>query len=75
MTKQEVLSLGVPEEKIKEFQMLYNRDMNSRVTSRTLEDADGSLRSAILAMLKLIKKPETLESILKFINTAYYREV
>ena len=75
MNRQEVLALGVPEEKYKEFQELYNRDLNSRVASRMAEDNESSLRSAINAMLKLIKHPETLNGILKYINTAYYREV
>lgn len=77
MKKEEVLALGVSEEKYKEFQTLYNRDLNCRVTSKAfaIENEELCTRSAILAMLKLIKRPETLDSILKYINTMYYREV
>ena len=74
MSRDEVLALGVPEEKYAEFQELYNRDLNCRVTSRTAKNAKSDTLSAILAMLKLIEKPETLDGILKYINNAYYRE-
>lgn len=75
MTKTEVLSFGVPEERYKEFQAAYNRDLNSRIKSEMRKEADPLIRSAILAMLELIKRPETLESILKYINKAYFSEV
>lgn len=75
MTKTEVLSFGVPEERYKEFQEKYNRDLNSRLRSEMSKEADPLIRSAILAMLELIKRPETLESILKYINKAYFSEV
>lgn len=75
MNKTEVLALGVPEEKYSQFQLLYNRDLRKRAETLAAESG-GELqtRSAINAMLKLIKRPETLESILRYINTAYYRE-
>lgn len=76
MNREEVLALGVPEEKYKEFQYLYNRDLEKAANRKCrLDDEGGQTRSAIYAMLKLIKRPETLNSILKYINTAYYREV
>lgn len=77
MTKEEVLALGVPEDKYREFQTLYNRDLNklSKHYERAEADEGYQTRSAIHAMLKMIKKPKTLHDILKYINKAYYREV
>lgn len=76
MTKEEVLAFGVPESKYRAFQAAYQRDLNKIAThKREMEDANWQTRSAIHAMLKLIKHPETLDGILKYINTAYYREV
>lgn len=76
MTKDEVLALGVSEDKYRAFQEAYRRDLNKVANQKRIEDeTDWKTRSAINAMVKLIKKPETLNDILKFINKAYYREV
>lgn len=76
MTKEEILALGVPEEKYREFQRIYSRDVNRAAKhERTVEGIDQETRAAIHAMLKLIKRPETLGKILKYVNTAYYNEV
>lgn len=76
MNRQEVLALGVPEEKYKEFQYFYNRDLEKAANRKHAEeDADWQTRSAIHAMLKLIKRPETLKAILVYVNSAYFKEV
>lgn len=76
MTKEEILSLGVPEDKYRAFQAMYSRDLNKLANHKKAEeDADWATRSAIHAMLKLIKRPETLNRILRYINSAYYNEV
>lgn len=76
MTKEEVLALGVLPEKYREFQRVYNRDLNQRAQSNgEMREADWQVRAAITAMLKLIKRPETLNQILTYINKAYFREV
>ena len=74
MKKEEALALGVTEENYKQFRELYNRDLNCRVTARTAYNTEDATRAAILAMLKLIKRPETLDSILKYINQQFYKE-
>lgn len=76
MTKQEVLSLGVPEDKYTEFQAAYYRDLNKLAAKkRNEDDAEASTRSAVLAMLKLVKKRDSLERILKHIYHVYCEEV
>ena len=75
MTKEEVLALGVSKDKYRAFQMAYQRDLNKIANSmREEEDADWQTRSAIHGMLKLIKRPETLKSILVYVNSAYFKE-
>ncbi len=76
MTKEEIIALGVPEEKYREFQRVYSRDVNKAAKhERMTEGIDQETRAAIHAMLKLIKRPETLGKILKYVNSAYYNEV
>lgn len=76
MTRDEVLALGVPESKYRAFQAAYYKDLNELADKkRHNEDADYQTRNAINAMLKLIKKPETLRSVLTFVNDAYFKEV
>ena len=84
MKKELLEKLGIPEAKWKEVREEYWTDVN-KVAKRLewkkneeqipQETEDWLIRSAIDAMLKLIKQPETLNSILKFINAAYYKEV
>lgn len=74
MTKEEVLALGVPEDKYRAFQMAYNADLNKRIEQkRETDDADWLTRNAITAMVKLIKKPESLKCILDYINKTYWK--
>lgn len=82
MTKDEVLSFGVPESQYKAFQEIYNRDLNMRVARKCAEDKhqavcdeEYQIRNAIASMLKLIKRPETLRSVLTHVNSAYFKEV
>lgn len=83
--KRELLEeLGVPEEKWKELRAEYWSDVNKAAKRLECKKNEGQLtseneewltRSAIDAMLKLIKRPETLDRILQYINKAYYTEV
>ena len=76
MTKQEVLSLGVSEERYADFQAAYHRDLNKLAAKkRDEDDAEASTRSAVFAMLKLVKKRDSLERILKHIYHVYCEEV
>mgnify|MGYP006967437239 CR=1 FL=1 len=76
MTKQEVLSLGVPEDKYSDFQAAYYRDLNKLADKKRKEDdAEASTRSAVFAMLKLVKKRQSLEKILCYVHRVYCEEV
>ena len=76
MTKQEVLALGVSEDKYTDFQAIYHRDLNKLAAKkRNEDDAEASTRSAVFAMLKLVKKRDSLERILKYVHRVYCEEV
>lgn len=72
MTKAEVLELGVPESKYRDFQVLYNRDLQR--TAKKSEDGvnvTNLIRSAIFTMLKLIQDKDDLRNVLGYVNEAY----
>lgn len=77
MNKSEILALGVPEEKVREFQTLYNRDVKKRV-ARTLNETRANaeksaeeVRCAIIAMLSTFKDPGSLQEILAGVVECY----
>ena len=70
MKKSEVLALGVPEDRIREFQDLYNRDLDNRMR----HPKDSGIRSAIASMLPMIQQEENLRKILKSVTHFYIAE-
>lgn len=70
MKKEEILALGVPEEKIREFQELYNRDLDNRLR----HPKDSGIRAAIASMLPMIQQEENLRKILKSVTHFYIAE-
>lgn len=70
MKKEEVLALGVSEERLREFQDKYNRDVQRAV----IHHENGSIRSlrgAIESMLPLIRKEKGLREILRVTAESY----
>lgn len=70
MNKDEVLALGVPEERLRDFQDKYNRDLKRAIKNQQ----DGSakaIRAAIDSMLPLIHSTPALREILKFVTRIY----
>ena len=77
MKKDEILALGVREEKIGEFQELYNRDLNKAVVNvidRNRGCGKGETRTAIISMLPMVRNEESLQKILKTITHFYLLE-
>lgn len=78
MKKAELLSLGVPEEKIHLFQEAYWADVRKQAI-RMAEESKGhesalslsSMREAIFAMVRLIPDPDRLSLILSNVNRHY----
>ena len=70
MKKDEVLALGVPEERLREFQDKYNQDLKKAVRNQQ----DGSakaIRAAIESMLPLIRSTPALREILNLVTRLY----
>ena len=75
MTKGELLALGLPEERVKEFQEIYHRDV--RKAARLLNAPDrraDELRSAVSSMLSALSETESLRAILAAASQHYVRE-
>lgn len=73
MKKEEALALGVPEERIREFQDLYNRDLR-RVAARVNESGGGGVRAAIASMLPMIQDVDNLRKLLMSVTHFYITE-
>ena len=72
MKKEVVLAFGVPEERLKEFQDVYNRDLKKAV----IHHENGSIRSirnAINSMLPMIRSEEDMREILRVTAESYSR--
>lgn len=77
MKKEEILALGVPEEKIREFHELYNRDLNKAVVNAIDHNrwrGKRETRTAIVSMLPMVRNEENLQKILKTITHFYLLE-
>lgn len=48
MNREEAMQLGIPEEKYKEFQERYNRDLNTRVKTEMERRGKGSAKRRLL---------------------------
>lgn len=76
MTKEEVLALGVPEEKYRLFQTAYNKEVNERAAKKRLEEDElQSYRAAIDSVLALITREDKLGRVLHFAFKAFFEEV
>lgn len=79
MKRSDVLALGVPEEKLKEFQARYWEDVHKCAEKRAGvnavdqkgADETSSLLEAITAMVKLMPDPVRLRMILSNVNRHY----
>lgn len=70
MKRDEVLALGVPEERLREFQDKYNQDIKKAIKNQQ----DGSakaIRAAIESMLPLIRSTPALREILNLVTRLY----
>lgn len=70
MTKAEVIALGVPEDRLKEFQEVYNRDLWKAVKNQQGGSAKA-IRTAIGSMLPLIHRTVALREILELTTRLY----
>lgn len=74
MTKTELTALGLEAETIKAIQRIHGQDMQkltARLQNPTKNDA---MRTAIAAMLPMIRQPDNLRKLLTETNYLYYVE-
>lgn len=67
MTKEEMISLGVPADKVKDLQNMYFRDVNKaaqRMTRKQDTPEPNELKKAIISMLSIINDVDSLKKIL-----------
>ena len=69
MTKEEILSLGVPEENLRTFQEFYYRDLRKAVHREKCPAKN--IRAAIAGMLPLIQSADDLRRILMLVTVIY----
>ena len=70
MNREDAIALGVPEERLREFQDKYNQDLKKAVRNQQ----DGSakaIRAAIDSMLPLIRSTPALREILNLVTRLY----
>lgn len=70
MTREEVLALGVPEERLRDFQDKYNRDIQ-RAVSNLGDGSTKNVRRVIESMLPMIRNAEGLRKILLLTTQLY----
>ena len=74
MNKAELLALGLPEELVREFQKIYNRDLDRRARKMIERKEPDELREAIVSTLSVIEDPERLRSIMATVTRHYLKE-
>lgn len=74
MNKAELLALGLPEERVREFQKIYNRDLDRRARQMIERKEPDSLRDAITSTLSTIENPARLRLILATVSHHYLED-
>ena len=74
MTRHEAIALGVPEERLNEFQELYHRDLR-RAVQKQEYGSTKPIRAAINSMLSSIKDVDKLREVLVMVTEIYCRPI
>ena len=72
MNKAEAIALGVPEERLKEFQEKYHRDLRKAVHRRE-NSTTKPIRAAIDSVISSIKDVDKLREVLAVVTEIYCR--
>lgn len=75
ITKQEFMDMGLTEDQITLIQNKWYQDIR-RIEEHYMgmaKEAENT-RVAICSVVHVIKQPETLQKILNYVNSAYYKE-
>lgn len=69
MTKAEILALGVPEDRVRDFQEHYTRDV--RRVAKKQAPGTAPIRAAIVSMLPMIRDTGKLRRVLDLVTRIY----
>ena len=75
MTRDEAKAFGVPEERMKEFQDRYNKDLKKAAQRQAENGAVKPIRAAISSMLPLIQDADKLREVLMFVTESYCKPI
>lgn len=74
MTKNELLALGLPADRLKEFQEIYHRDLRN-VAQKHFDSNIKPIREAVESILALIRNPDDMREILRIVTEFYLTPV
>lgn len=75
MKKAELFALGLTPEQIKAVQTIHKHNVQREREKCEIEAANVDTRTAIMGIVRLLEKPESLENIFRKVKIAYRREV
>lgn len=76
MTKEDMIALGIPKEKMKDFRTRYFADVKKAAQrlSKSSDQSTDDLKKAVSAMLQVVDNPADLHKILSFVSTVYMED-
>lgn len=76
MKKEELIALGIPEDRVKEASRIWHEELRKLVSVAAEKDSKTAamLRDAISCLLPTIKSISSLRRVLRAASTAYYKE-
>lgn len=76
MTKEDMIALGIPKEKMKDFRTRYFADVKKAAQrlNKSSDQSTDDLKKAVSAMLQVIDNPVDLHKILSFVSAVYMED-
>lgn len=76
MTKEDMIALGIPKEKMKDFRTRYFADVKKAAQrlNKSSDQSTDDLKKAVFAMLQVIDNPADLHKILSFVSAVYMED-
>ena len=69
MTKEDMIALGIPKEKMKDFRTRYFADVKK--AAQRLSKSSDDVKKAIAALVQVIDDPEILHQILSYVASLH----
>ena len=76
MTKEDMIALGIPKQKMKDFRTRYFADVKKAAQrlNKSSDQSTDDLKKAVSAMLQVIDNPVDLHKILSFVSAVYMED-